>query len=237
MNLSELGARIRGRREKRGLKQADLAAAVRVTPQAVSKWERGENAPDISILVPLAHLLDVSVEWLLGGAPAERETFEAVVFATALDGFAARAAGTAPGGLAAWVNGLHLTVTEALRAFDGVPVKYVGDGFLGFFSGAEQAERATQAALRAVDLVDRAGLRVALAKGPVFLGTLGHPDYSAPDILGEAVNTAFMMLPHASTGGIVATGPVVEAAATAYRTLGEVRLGEAGAPIELFRPA
>ena len=62
MDLGQLGARIKKRREARGLKQADLASALRVTPQAVSKWELGENAPDIVVLVPLSRLLDVSVE-------------------------------------------------------------------------------------------------------------------------------------------------------------------------------
>lgn len=237
MNLNELGARIRGRREKQGLKQADLAAAVRVSPQAVSKWERGENAPDISVLAPLARLLDVSVEWLLTGGPAERETFEAVVFATALDGFASRAEATAPAALTAWLNGLHLTVTEAVRAFDGVPVKYVGDGFLGFFAGAERFERATQASLRAADLAQHAGLRVALAAGPVFLGTLGHPDYAAPDIIGEAVNTAFMLLPHVTSGGVIATEAVASGVEPRFALRGEVALGEAGTRTSVFAPA
>ena len=127
MDLGELGARIKKRREARGLRQADLASALRVTPQAVSKWERGENAPDIVVLVPLSRLLDVSVEWLLGGSPIERETFEAVVLVTTVRGYAERSRVESPRALAAWINGLHHTVTEAIRHFDGVPVKYVGD--------------------------------------------------------------------------------------------------------------
>lgn len=240
MNLSELGARIRKRRESRGLRQSDLAAAVRVSPQAVSKWERGENAPDIGSLVPLSRLLDVSVEWLLGGSISERETFEAVVFVTELEGFAARAAETPPSALAAWINGLHLTVTEALRAFDGVPVKYVGDGFLGFFTGAEMQRRGVQAALRARDLVDRARLRVAVHAGDIFLGTLGHPEYATPDILGATVNTAFMMLEHAHAvdGGVVVSPSIAQQKQDGLRftSLGELALGRAEAKLELFEP-
>src|SRR5262249_51516868 len=133
MDLGELGARIKKRREARGLKQADVASALRVTPQAVSKWERGENAPGIVRLVPLPRLLDVSVEWLLGGRPVERETFDAVVMVTGVAGYAARSRAESPRALAAWINGIHHTVTEAMRHFDGVPVKYVGDGALAFF--------------------------------------------------------------------------------------------------------
>lgn len=198
MDLGELGGRIKLRRETRGLKQADLANALRVSPQAVSKWERGENAPDISVLVPLARLLDVAVEWLLGGSPAERETFEAVVFLTTLRGFAERARKTGPQAIAAWINGHHYTVTEAVRHFDGVPVKYVGDGFLAFFSGTQMTERAARAALRARELVKDDNFAVVLHRGPIYLGKIGHPDYASPDILGATVNTAFLALPEVS---------------------------------------
>ena len=201
MNLSELGQRIRMRRERRGLRQADLSAALRVTPQAVSKWERGDNAPDISVLVRLAQLLDVSVEWLLDGGQAERETFEAVVFVTAMEGYAARAAEQPPRAMAAWANGIHATVTEAILHFDGVPVKYTGDGMLAFFTGAQMHGRALRAAARAGELVDADGFRVALHAGDIYLGQLGHPDYSTRDILGSTVNTAFLMLPHAADLG------------------------------------
>ncbi len=71
--LRDLAARIRTQREKRGLTQSEVAQALEISPQAVSKWERGENAPDISQLVPLGELLDVSIDWLLGrrSAPGE----------------------------------------------------------------------------------------------------------------------------------------------------------------------
>ena len=80
MNLKQLGLRIKAQREWRKLRQADVASALQISAQAVSKWERGENAPDISVLVGLARLLGVSVEWLLGGTSAETDTFPAIVF-------------------------------------------------------------------------------------------------------------------------------------------------------------
>jgi class 3 adenylate cyclase len=239
MDLGELGARIKRRREARGLRQADLASALRVTPQAVSKWERGENAPDIVVLVPLARLLDVSVEWLLGDGPVERETFDAVVLVTRVRGYAERSQAEAPRALAAWVNGLHHTVTEATRHFYGVPVKYVGDGALAFFSGQGMTERAARAALRMRDLVE--GLAVALHRGPIYLGRIGHADYAALDILGAAVNTAFLMLPHVAAGRVGASAPaiadlppVIEA-----RPASSLELTSEPAPValhELFEP-
>jgi transcriptional regulator with XRE-family HTH domain len=46
-----LGNKIRSQREKLGFKQQDIARSLQVTPQAVSKWAIGENAPEISLLV------------------------------------------------------------------------------------------------------------------------------------------------------------------------------------------
>ena len=121
MNLRQLGLRIKEQRERRGLRQADVANALQISSQAVSKWERGENAPDISVLVGLARLLDASVEWLLGGTSAETDTFSAVVFCTSLKGFARKAASMPPREGAAWANGVYYTLTEAMRRQDGVP--------------------------------------------------------------------------------------------------------------------
>jgi transcriptional regulator with XRE-family HTH domain len=62
-------------RKARGLTQTDMADALNVSHQAVSKWERGESLPDVALLVPLAALLDTTVDALLRGAEqGEEET-------------------------------------------------------------------------------------------------------------------------------------------------------------------
>lgn len=195
MDLGKLGTRIKQMREKRKLRQADVASALRISSQAVSKWERGENAPDISVLLELSRLLGVSAEWILSGNSADPGTFTATVFATGLMGYAERAARTTPGELAAWANVIHYAVTEAVLRNDGVPIKCVGDGFLGFFSGGNQAERALSAARQAKTSTQAAELVVVLNAGPIFLGSVGHPEYARTDIIGETVNTAFLLMP------------------------------------------
>lgn len=52
------------RREK-GYTQKQVAAELFVSDKAVSKWERGMSMPDISLLMPLANLLGVTVTELL----------------------------------------------------------------------------------------------------------------------------------------------------------------------------
>ena len=70
MNENTIGKRIQALRKERGLTQKQLADAVGVTPQAVSKWETDESCPDITALPLLAGALGVSVDALLGGEGA-----------------------------------------------------------------------------------------------------------------------------------------------------------------------
>ncbi len=63
----KLGARIAERRRAQGLTQGQIADCMRVSPQAVSKWERGLACPDLTILDELACLLDIGLEELLTG--------------------------------------------------------------------------------------------------------------------------------------------------------------------------
>jgi len=191
--LEGIGRRIRKRREELGLKQADISSALQISAQAVSKWERGENAPDITILAQLCKVLGVSVDWLLGLHEEDRDVFEATVFASGIQGFAKKAASMPPSDVAAWANGLFYHLTEAALKYSGVPVKQTGDGMLCFFSGVNHRDRAVAAASRAVKSSEER-ISVALASGDIFLGSLGHPDYATPDIMGSTVNIAFIML-------------------------------------------
>ena len=67
MNQYVTGAAIKGLRERKGLKQADLAEKLAVSDNAVSKWETGKGYPDITLLEPLAQALDVSIAELISG--------------------------------------------------------------------------------------------------------------------------------------------------------------------------
>ena len=195
--IKGLGDRIRRQREKRGLKQQDIAHALQVSPQAVSKWERGENAPDISLLGPLARLLGVSTDWLLHTWGEQPDVFEATVFTSGVKGAAEKSMHLDPRNFAAWANGVFAAVTSAVLHHDGVPVKYLGDQCLCFFAGEGQQERAVRAALLACEMTAEA-LEIGLSYGSVYLGAIGHADYERLDIMGEAVNIAFLTMNWAS---------------------------------------
>lgn len=66
MDSSNLGRKISEYRQNKGLTQEELAGRIGVTPQALSKWERGQSLPDLSLLVDLCQMLGCSADDLLG---------------------------------------------------------------------------------------------------------------------------------------------------------------------------
>ncbi|MCC8074519.1 MAG: helix-turn-helix domain-containing protein [Clostridiales bacterium] len=66
MDAATVGATIRALRQEQNLTQKELAQRLHVTDKAVSKWERGLNFPDLTLLEPLAQALDTTVPHLLG---------------------------------------------------------------------------------------------------------------------------------------------------------------------------
>lgn len=60
-----IGERIRYFRIRKHMTQESLAAALNISYQAVSKWERNESLPDISLAARLAEVLDITCDALL----------------------------------------------------------------------------------------------------------------------------------------------------------------------------
>ena len=50
----------------KNLTQEDVAELLGITPQSVSKWERGESCPDIALLPALANIFETSIDLLMG---------------------------------------------------------------------------------------------------------------------------------------------------------------------------
>ena len=65
MNVKKVGEQIAALRRAKGLTQGDLGERLGVSFQAVSKWERGETLPDITLLPDLARVLEATVDSIL----------------------------------------------------------------------------------------------------------------------------------------------------------------------------
>ncbi|MBQ0010905.1 MAG: helix-turn-helix transcriptional regulator [Ruminococcus sp.] len=66
MIMKSFGQRLKELRKEVGVSQSYLADHIGVSAQSVSNWECDNTMPDISQIVPLASLLSVSTDYLLG---------------------------------------------------------------------------------------------------------------------------------------------------------------------------
>ncbi len=72
----QIGQNIRSLRSKRLVSQEDLAEAIGVTVQAVSKWETGRANPDLMLLPKLAEYFNVTIDGLFYFSEAENTLLE-----------------------------------------------------------------------------------------------------------------------------------------------------------------
>ena len=64
-NLSDL-------RMKSGMTQLQLAEALSYSDKAVSKWERGESLPDLEVLIRIAEIYEVDLDYLISADHDDR---------------------------------------------------------------------------------------------------------------------------------------------------------------------
>lgn len=64
--IETFGQRFTKLRKEKGLTQEDIANRVNISAQAVSKWENDISMPDITVLILLADIFDISLDELLG---------------------------------------------------------------------------------------------------------------------------------------------------------------------------
>lgn len=71
MDSQLTGKIISNKRKEKGLNQIQLAELLNVSNKTVSKWERGDGYPDITLLPDIAQCLGITIDELLtGNAPA-----------------------------------------------------------------------------------------------------------------------------------------------------------------------
>ena len=64
--MNDFGKRLKDLRKSTATTQEQLAVALGISYQAVSKWENGIGLPDISLLPGISSFFGVSTDWLLG---------------------------------------------------------------------------------------------------------------------------------------------------------------------------
>ena len=86
MDAEKTGALIARIRREKDLTQKQLAGLLHISDRTVSKWERGAGFPDITLLEPLADVLDLSVVDLLQGeqssSPPSERTIRDIIFSS-----------------------------------------------------------------------------------------------------------------------------------------------------------
>lgn len=79
MDPKKTGIIISDARKKLKMTQKDLADKLYISDKAVSKWERGLCFPDISVLIPLTEILNISLYDLLRGEKVNKKEVEETI--------------------------------------------------------------------------------------------------------------------------------------------------------------
>lgn len=76
MNQERIGKFISKLRKDKKLTQEELAEQLHISSKSISRWETGKCMPDISLLIPLSEILDVSVNELILGEHINSENIK-----------------------------------------------------------------------------------------------------------------------------------------------------------------
>lgn len=70
-----IGKFIAQERKRKGYTQKQLSEKIGISDKTVSKWERGNGFPEVSLLLPLCNELDITVNELLSGERVSEEDY------------------------------------------------------------------------------------------------------------------------------------------------------------------
>ncbi|RXE60653.1 helix-turn-helix domain-containing protein [Acetivibrio mesophilus] len=75
MDQTKIGRFIAQERKRKNLTQKQLAELLGISDKTISKWERGNGFPEVSLLLPLCRQLDISLNELLTGERVSEEEY------------------------------------------------------------------------------------------------------------------------------------------------------------------
>ena len=76
MDQKKVGTFLKDLRREKGITQEQLAEELGVSGRTISRWENGNNMPDISLLVEIADYFDVSIPEIIKGERKSEEMKE-----------------------------------------------------------------------------------------------------------------------------------------------------------------
>ena len=129
-----------------------------------------------------------------------------------MKGFTGLSEGMTPQGLVKVMNRYLSTMSEPIRAQQGIIDKYIGDAIMAYWGPpfTDEADEARLACLAAIDMMDRIGglrkelpellgvrsiptecdLRIGIATGEALVGSIGSEFMMSFTVMGDAVNLA-----------------------------------------------
>lgn len=75
MDQIKIGKFIADERKRKGYTQKQLSEKLGISDKTISKWERGNGFPEVSLLLPLCNELEITVNELLSGERVSEEDY------------------------------------------------------------------------------------------------------------------------------------------------------------------
>ena len=75
MDQIKIGKFIADERKRKGYTQKQLSGKLEISDKTISKWERGNGFPEVSLLLPLCNELEITVNELLSGERVSEEDY------------------------------------------------------------------------------------------------------------------------------------------------------------------
>ena len=75
MDQIKTGQFIKTCRKEKNLTQREVAEKLNISEKTVSKWETGNGLPEVSLMLPLCELLEISVNELLSGEKLDEKRY------------------------------------------------------------------------------------------------------------------------------------------------------------------
>ena len=75
MDQIKTGQFIKACRKEKALTQREVAEKLNISEKTVSKWETGNGLPEVSLMLPLCELLEISVNELLSGERLDEKKY------------------------------------------------------------------------------------------------------------------------------------------------------------------